>query len=67
MTSPEYVADTANDDRIGVVQWRDAGSVYLRPPGGGTEWATEPEALRRLTDGELAQARVLDTPVGGRC
>ncbi|MFF1479629.1 hypothetical protein ACFVYD_19070 [Streptomyces sp. NPDC058301] len=64
MTSPEYVADTANDDRIGVVQQRYEGSVYLRPPGGGTEWATAPEALRTLSPEELAQVRVFETPVG---
>ncbi|MEV6547536.1 hypothetical protein AB0M57_02360 [Streptomyces sp. NPDC051597] len=60
-----YMADTANDDRIGVVQHRYEGSVYLRPPGGGTEWATSPTALRPLTPTELHRARVLDTPIGG--
>ncbi|GGP51607.1 hypothetical protein ACFH04_01105 [Streptomyces noboritoensis] len=66
MDGPQYVVDTANDNKIGVVQWRYAGSVYLRPPGGGTEWATAPEALRHLTPEEMARARVFDTPIGGR-
>jgi hypothetical protein len=61
---PEYAVDTANDDKIGVVQERYAGSVYLRPPGGGTEWATAPESLRHLTDDELRQASLFETPVG---
>ncbi|GAA0623501.1 hypothetical protein [Streptomyces crystallinus] len=64
MASPEYVADTANGDRIGVVRQRYEGSVYLRPPGGGTEWATAPEALRHLSPEELARVRVYETPVG---
>ncbi len=64
MDGPEYVKDSANGDRIGVVQERFAGSVYLRPPGGGVEWATRPEALRHLSEAELVQARVLNTPSG---
>ncbi|GGP95793.1 hypothetical protein [Streptomyces melanogenes] len=63
-SSPEYVVDTASG-RGGVVEERYEGSVYLRPPGGGTQWATAPECLRRPTREELARARVLDTPVGG--
>ncbi|MFE9405532.1 hypothetical protein ACFYNY_27960 [Streptomyces sp. NPDC006530] len=59
----EYAVDTANGNRIGVVQDRFDGSVYLRPPGGGVEWATPPEALRSPSVAELAQARVFDTPV----
>ncbi|MFE9117106.1 hypothetical protein [Streptomyces sp. NPDC007172] len=62
----EYAVDTANDNKIGVVQDRFEGSVYLRPPGGGVEWTTPPEALRHLSAAELAQAHVLDTPVEGR-
>lgn len=66
MASPEYVADTANGDRIGVVQQRHEGSVYLCPPGGGTEWATAPETLLHLSREELARVHVYETPVG-RC
>ncbi|WP_369383989.1 hypothetical protein [Streptomyces sp. cg36] len=66
MQSPEYVVDTANGDRVGVVEERYEGSVYLRPPGGGTQWATAPQSLRRPTRHELMRARVLDTPVRGR-
>ncbi|OAR25689.1 hypothetical protein A8W25_09025 [Streptomyces sp. ERV7] len=64
MASPEYVADTANGDRIGIVRQRYEGSVYLCPPGGGTEWATAPEALRHLSPEELVRVRVFETPVG---
>ncbi|WP_331446000.1 hypothetical protein [Streptomyces xanthochromogenes] len=63
----EYAVDTANGDRIGVVQERFAGSVYLRPPGGGVEWATRPEALRPLSAVELGRAQVLNSPVKRRC
>lgn len=62
----EYVVDTANGNKIGAVQERFEGSVYLRPPGGGVEWTTPPEALRHLSAAELTQARVCDTPVEGR-
>ncbi|MFG2717274.1 hypothetical protein ACGFW5_03060 [Streptomyces sp. NPDC048416] len=62
----EYAVDTANGDRIGVVQARFEGSVYLRPPGGGAEWTTAPEALRHPSAAELVQARVFDTPIEGR-
>lgn len=60
-----YAVDTATG-KVGVIQERYAGSVYLRPPGGGTEWAVPPERLRHLTREEEARVRVLDTPVGGR-
>ncbi|MEU1072017.1 MULTISPECIES: hypothetical protein [unclassified Streptomyces] len=59
----EYAVDTANNDRIGVVEGRFEGSVYLRPPGGGTQWATAPDALRPARLEELVRARVLNTPV----
>ncbi|MET9363422.1 hypothetical protein ABZX93_21245 [Streptomyces sp. NPDC006632] len=62
----EYAVDTANGNKVGVVQDRFEGSVYLRPPGGGVEWTTPPEALRHLSAAELAQTRVFDTPVEGR-
>ncbi|WP_251066107.1 hypothetical protein [Streptomyces sp. ISL-36] len=42
---------------------RYEGSVYLRPPGGGREWAVPPEELREPTPEEFDQARVLTTPV----
>lgn len=56
-----YAVDS--DGRIGRVQERYAGSVYLRPPGGGREWAVAPESLRRPTNEEMAQVRVFTTPV----
>ncbi|GAA4072302.1 MULTISPECIES: hypothetical protein [Streptomyces] len=65
-STAEYAVDTANDNRIGVVQERFEGSVYLRPPGGGVEWTTPPGAMRPLSPVELARVRVLDTPVEAR-
>ncbi|MFE5828674.1 hypothetical protein ACFQ8W_00130 [Streptomyces sp. NPDC056508] len=56
-----YAVD--KDDRIGRIQARYAGSVYLRPPGGGKEWAVPPEELRRPTEEERERIRVLTTPV----
>ncbi|MFG3498643.1 hypothetical protein [Streptomyces sp. NPDC047928] len=37
--------------------------MYLRPPGGGREWAVPPEELRGPTPKELDQVRVFTTPV----
>lgn len=62
----KYAVDTENGNKVGVIQRRYAGSVYLRPPGGGTEWATPPKALRHPTADELRQANILDTPIGGQ-
>ncbi|MFC8583165.1 hypothetical protein ACFUGD_01105 [Streptomyces sp. NPDC057217] len=56
-----YAVD--KDGRIGRVQERYAGSVYLRPPGGGKEWAVPPEELRRPTEDEMREVRVYTTPV----
>ncbi|MFE2561022.1 hypothetical protein ACFXGT_34420 [Streptomyces sp. NPDC059352] len=59
-----YVADIANGTtRLGRVSRSQAGSVYLRPPGGGAEWAASPEDLRAPTEGEWSSIRVLTTPV----
>lgn len=59
----EYAVETANNDRIGVVEGRCEGSVFLRPPGGGAQWATAPAALRPARPEELVRARVLSIPV----
>ncbi|WP_369384177.1 hypothetical protein [Streptomyces sp. cg36] len=64
-SSPEYVVDTANGDRLGVVEERYEGSVYLRPPGGGAPWATSPDALRCLTRHEMMTARGTEHPGAG--
>ncbi|AVH95860.1 hypothetical protein C5L38_12890 [Streptomyces sp. WAC00288] len=56
-----YAVD--KDGRIGRVQSRYLGSVYLRPPGGGKEWAVPPEELRRPTAEEMNRVRVFITPV----
>ncbi|MFI9123819.1 hypothetical protein ACIGW0_31260 [Streptomyces bikiniensis] len=56
-----YAVD--KNGRIGRVQERYLGSVYLRPPGGGREWTVPPEELRRPTEAEMRQIRVYITPV----
>ncbi|MFC8271441.1 hypothetical protein ACFUJR_02625 [Streptomyces sp. NPDC057271] len=48
---------------LGRVDRRYEGSVYLRPPGGGREWAVPPGELREPTPEELVQARLFATPV----
>ncbi|AVH95884.1 MULTISPECIES: hypothetical protein [Streptomyces] len=59
-----YVVDTSGGTlRFGRVTRRCEGSVFLRPPGGGAEWAASPERVRRPTDAEWAQIRVVTTPV----
>ncbi|MDT9691363.1 hypothetical protein Q5762_24060 [Streptomyces sp. P9(2023)] len=57
----KYAVDARG--KLGRVTGRYPGSVYLRPPGGGREWAVPPEELRAPTETELAQVRVLITPV----
>lgn len=47
-----------------VVEQDPAGTVWLRPPGGGAEWAADPDDLRDPDSAELARARLLNTPVG---
>ncbi|MFD9562431.1 hypothetical protein [Streptomyces sp. NPDC059994] len=64
-TRGSYAVDTA-DNRIGEVRRLFKGSAYLVPPGGGVEWAVQPEALRRPTTAEVERARVWTTPVGSR-
>ncbi|MBX7470214.1 hypothetical protein [Streptomyces sp. NPDC002221] len=49
--------------RIGEVVGSRPGSVCLRPPGGGREWAVPPDALRDPNPSELERALILSTPV----
>ncbi|MDV9187837.1 hypothetical protein R6L23_06355 [Streptomyces sp. SR27] len=59
-----FVADVGNGTtRLGRVSRSQVGCVYLRPPGGGAEWAASPEDLRAPTEGEWSTIRVLTTPV----
>lgn len=59
-----YAVDTSsNPPRLGWVVHRYEGSVYLRPVGGGTEWATAPDNLRPPTEEERQRIQVLTTPV----
>ncbi|WP_331445406.1 hypothetical protein [Streptomyces xanthochromogenes] len=39
--------------------------MFLRPPGGGREWAVAPDRLRPLTEPERRRAEIYGTPVGG--
>ncbi|WP_406507139.1 hypothetical protein [Streptomyces sp. NBC_00212] len=52
--------------RVGEVVGSYLGSVYLRPPGGGREWAVPPDKLRDPTPQELGQALMYSTPVVSR-
>ncbi|MGA5638067.1 hypothetical protein ACPCTN_04850 [Streptomyces cinereoruber] len=59
-----FVADTGGGTvRLGQVSRTQSGSVYVRPPGGGAEWAAAPGDLRAPTEEEWARIRVLTTPV----
>ncbi|MFB7646984.1 hypothetical protein ACFC0S_30620 [Streptomyces sp. NPDC056084] len=49
--------------RIGEVVGSRPGSVCLRPPGGGREWAVPPDAQRDPNPSELERALILSTPV----
>ncbi|RSS44242.1 hypothetical protein [Streptomyces sp. WAC08241] len=63
-TAKSYAVDTSGGaSRFGKVTRCSEESVFLRPPGGGAEWAALPEKVRRPTDAEWAQIRVVTTPV----
>ncbi|WP_229849172.1 hypothetical protein [Streptomyces melanogenes] len=51
--------------KIGKVVGSYLGSVYLRPPGGGLEWAVRPDTLRDPTPQELWTALSPTGTVGG--
>ncbi|MFE9368573.1 hypothetical protein ACFYM2_02120 [Streptomyces sp. NPDC006711] len=57
-----YVVDM-DTGRVGQVVAEYEGSVFLRPPGGGRQWAVAPHRLRPPTDTELRVARLYGTPV----
>lgn len=61
-----YVVDIeSTPPRLGQVTADVGGCLYLRPPGGGTEWIAEPKNLRPPTEAEWDRIRVLTTPVVG--
>lgn len=60
-TKSRYAVDA--EGRIGRVVDRYEGSVYLRPPGGGREWSSPPEALRAPTQAEMRRIQVFTSPV----
>ncbi|MGW6023941.1 hypothetical protein [Streptomyces sp. NPDC055099] len=49
--------DTATG-RVGVVMERGSLFVYLRPPGGGTEWEAKHGSVRKADPHEELQAKV---------
>lgn len=62
MSSTRYAVDI-DTDNLGEVMEEHSGSVFLRPPGGGREWAVAPNRLRPPTEVELRVARMYNTPV----
>ncbi|WP_255308083.1 hypothetical protein [Streptomyces marincola] len=54
------MAHDAVRDRIGRVVAHFHGAVWLRPPGGGTEWAARPEDLTPLPVSASLRARVAE-------
>ncbi|MFE9123021.1 hypothetical protein [Streptomyces sp. NPDC007172] len=64
MKQGRYAVDR-DTGRVGEIVGRYAGSVYLRPPGGGREWAVAPHRLRPPTELERRRAEIYGTPVGG--
>ncbi|MEU9099601.1 hypothetical protein [Streptomyces sp. NPDC048361] len=64
MHGDRYVVDM-DTGRVGEIVGRYAGSVFMRPPGGGREWAVAPHRLRAPTEAERRRAEMYGTPVGG--
>ncbi|MEV5279015.1 hypothetical protein [Streptomyces sp. NPDC051994] len=62
MSSRRFAVDHETET-IGEIVAEYEGSVYLRPPGGGTEWSAPPDRVRPCTEAELRSARVLSTRV----
>ncbi|WP_370414056.1 hypothetical protein [Streptomyces fradiae] len=60
-SASRYAVDS--NGTLGRVDRSCAGSEYLRPPGGGREWAVPPDELRAPTSEELGRVRVFTTPV----
>ncbi|MET9363208.1 hypothetical protein ABZX93_20140 [Streptomyces sp. NPDC006632] len=61
--SPTQYAVDLDTNKLGEIMEVHPGSVFLRPPGGGREWAVDPGRLRPPTATELRVARVYGTPV----
>ncbi|MFC0847727.1 hypothetical protein ACFH04_29045 [Streptomyces noboritoensis] len=62
MTSRRFAVDKSTD-AVGEIVAEYEGSVYLRPPGGGTEWSAPPHQVRPCTEAELRDAQALSRPV----
>ncbi|MFF3159346.1 hypothetical protein [Streptomyces sp. NPDC057910] len=61
-STTQYAVDMESG-KVGEIMAEHPGSVFLRPPGGGREWAVAPGRLRPPTDVELRVARICNTPV----
>ncbi|MEU9096415.1 hypothetical protein [Streptomyces sp. NPDC048361] len=61
--SPTQYAVDMDTNKLGEIMEAHHGSVFLRPPGGGREWAVTSSRLRPPTAAELRMARVYGTPV----
>ncbi|MFE9558839.1 hypothetical protein ACFYOD_35955 [Streptomyces sp. NPDC006703] len=63
MSSAKRYAVDVDSSNLGEIMAEHSGSVFLRPPGGGREWAVVPNRLRPPTEVELRVARIYSTPV----
>jgi hypothetical protein len=54
------LAHDTTRDRVGVVMARESGRVYLRPQGGGKEWAAKPGDIEPISAEEAPSKRVRD-------
>jgi hypothetical protein len=53
------VRDIARD-RVGRVMAHLYGAIWLRPPGGGTEWTARPEDVTPVSASESLRGRVAE-------
>ncbi len=41
----DLVRDLAHSGKVGAYMGTEGGQIYLRPPEGGCEWTTRPDAI----------------------
>ncbi|MEU6488377.1 hypothetical protein [Streptomyces sp. NPDC046887] len=59
------VRDTGRD-RVGVVTGAERGYVWLRPLGGGRQWAVEPARVKVLSTAEVLSAQLAEVNARSR-
>ncbi|MCK8676029.1 hypothetical protein M1O15_01085 [Streptomyces lichenis] len=59
------VRDTGRD-RVGVVTGVERGYVWLRPLGGGRQWAVEPARVKALSTSEVLSAQLAEVNARSR-